>query len=229
MKIPLYLPPLLIALAAPLPTMADAYKCRQPNGQTEISNRPCPVGSSTVSVKQDEVISEARRREAERDVERMRSYVERREAEQRAATPTAPEASAARSVAPASPLPARRYGDPEACLQGLEQQVLEASQRARLEAECRNLVTPPANNPQPGYLPGYGGVQACMDAVMQANLPPAERQRRIAQCAATYPAAPPVLPHGISPESPLHRSAQPASAPRAPSIVVCPPADKNCR
>ncbi len=229
MKIPLYLPPLLIVLALPLPAMADAYKCRQPSGQTEISNRPCSAGSSTVSVKQDEVISDARRREAERDVERMRSYVERREAEQRAAAPPTPEAPSTRSVAPVPPAPARRYGDPEACLQNLEQQVLEASQRARLEAECRNLVAAPANNPQPGYLPGYGGVQACMDAVMQANLPPAERQRRIAQCATSYPAAPPVLPHGISPEAPPHRSAQPASAPRAPSIVVCPPAEKNCR
>ena len=63
---------------------ADVYKCRQPNGNTEISSSPCVAGSSTVKTVADEVISAESRRQAERNVEQMRIDAERLEATRRA-------------------------------------------------------------------------------------------------------------------------------------------------
>lgn len=181
-----------ILLAAALfaqPASAEIYKCRLPDGKMEISNAPCTSGT-TVTARPDESVPEARRLQAERDVERMRTYVEKREASQRAEEAAERQERTSQRQATASN-PPRTYGDPAACLRDLSQQALEASQRAQLEAECRGLVRPPEHTQQPVYVPIYG-------------VPARPHQH--------YPAPPP----------------KPAATPPAPSIIMCPPNNKNC-
>lgn len=145
--------PLLFSLLLIPPASADIYKCRLPDGKIGISNSPCPGGSGTVVVRPDETVSETSRQQAERDVERMRHYVEKRETAQRA--DLAAERQALSQKQAAASHPPRGYGDPEACLRDLAQRALEAQQRAQLEAECRNLMRPP-EPPPTVYLPVYG-------------------------------------------------------------------------
>lgn len=145
---------LTLALLAQ-PAGAEIYKCRLPNGKVEISNAPC-TGGTTVTARPDESVPEATRLQAERDVEHMRTYVEKREASQRADEAAQRQERASQRQATASN-PPRTYGDPAACLRDLSQQALEASQRAQLEAECRSLIKPPENTQQPVYIPIYGG------------------------------------------------------------------------
>ena len=146
--------PLLAGLLLAQSAGAEIYKCRLPNGKVENSNSPCPGGSGTLSVRPEEAVSEANRQQAERDVARMRNFVDRRESAQRAEAAAERQAQSQRQAA-GSP-PPLRYGDPDACLRDLAQQALEATQRAQLEAECRSLVRPPAPQ-QPVYVvPGYG-------------------------------------------------------------------------
>ncbi|UCV21684.1 DUF4124 domain-containing protein [Ferribacterium limneticum] len=136
-------------ISLPAPASAEIYKCRLANGKTEIANVPCPTGSGTVTVRPDEHVSEATRRAAEQDVERMRNYVEKREAVQRAEEAAEREERVAsqRQQNTASRAP-RQYGNTDECLRNIESMILEASQRAQMEAECRNLVSP-----QPVYAP----------------------------------------------------------------------------
>jgi len=143
----------LITVAAlislPAPASAEIYKCRLPNGNTEIANVPCPSGSGTVTVRPDEPVSEASRRQAEREVERMRDYVEKREAVQRAEEKAEREEQAVsqRQSSSASRTP-RNYGSAEECLRDVAQMALEITQRAQMEADCRSIV-----KPQTVYLP----------------------------------------------------------------------------
>lgn len=67
-------PLLLLTLA--LPVAAQAYKCRQPDGRTEISSEPCGAGSKTLKEVEDENIPEENRLRAEREAERQRELVE---------------------------------------------------------------------------------------------------------------------------------------------------------
>lgn len=146
--------PLLAGLLLAQPAGAEIYKCRLPNGKVEISNSPCPGGSGTVAVRPDDTVPEASRQQAERDVARMRTFVDQRESAQRAEAAAERQAQSQRQAA--TPPPAVRYGDPDACLRDLAVQALEATQRAQLEAECRSLLRPPAAQ-QPVYVvPGYG-------------------------------------------------------------------------
>ncbi|WP_150427747.1 DUF4124 domain-containing protein [Dechloromonas sp. CZR5] len=133
--------PLLAGLLLTQPAGAEIYKCRLPNGKTEISNSPCPGGSGTLAVRPDEAVSETSRQQAERDVERMRNYVEKRESTQRADIAAERQLQSQKQAATANP--PRSYGDPDACLRDVAQRALEATQRAQLEAECRNLIRPP--------------------------------------------------------------------------------------
>ena len=73
---------LLTTLLLALPAQADVYKCRLANGKTEISNSPCSGGSSTVTVRPDDTVSEQNRQQAELDAERMQTFVDKRAAEQ---------------------------------------------------------------------------------------------------------------------------------------------------
>ena len=140
----------LALISLPAPASAEIYKCRLPNGKTEIANVPCPSGSGTVTVRPDDHVSEASRRAAEQDVERMRNYVEKREALQRAdeAAERAEQRAASQQSRNHSASRPRPYGNTEECLRNVESMVLEASQRAQMEADCRNLVSP-----QPVYVP----------------------------------------------------------------------------
>lgn len=70
-------PLLLFGLA--LPAAAEAYKCRQPDGRTEISSEPCAAGSKTLKEVEDENVPEENRLRAEREVERQRELVEKSE------------------------------------------------------------------------------------------------------------------------------------------------------
>lgn len=145
--------PLLAGLLFIQPASAEIYKCRLPNGKTEISNSPCPGGSGTLTVRPDETVPEANRQQAERDVERMRNFVEKRENAQRAEIAAERQAQSQKQSGTATP--PRSYGDPDACLREVAQRALEATQRAQMEAECRNLVRPP-DPPQTIYVPVYG-------------------------------------------------------------------------
>ncbi|MBV2191781.1 MAG: DUF4124 domain-containing protein [Azonexus sp.] len=174
--------PLLAGLLLTQPAGAEIYKCRLPGGKVEISNSPCPGGSGTVAVRPEETVSEANRQQAERDVERMRNFVDRRESAQRAEAAAERQAQSQRQAA-GSP-PPLRYGDPDACLRDLAQQALEATQRAQLEAECRSLVRPPAPQ-QPVYVvPGYG--------IPQHHYPPPR----------PHPRPPPPPPGNAAPSGP---------------------------
>lgn len=142
---------ILLAIATlislPAPARAEIYKCRLPDGRTEISNIPCPTGSGTLTVRPDERVPEAARRAAEQEVERMRAFVEKREAAQRADEMAEREQQRAsggqpRNVEASRPPPPRQVGNTEECLRQLEPMVLEANQRTQMEAECRSLVSP---------------------------------------------------------------------------------------
>jgi hypothetical protein len=104
-------------------------------------------------VRPDEAVPEANRQQAERDVERMRNYVDKRETAQRAEAAAERQAQSQRPTTTANA--PRIYGDPDACLRDVAQRALEATQRAQLEAECRSLTRPPEAQ-LPVYVPAYG-------------------------------------------------------------------------
>lgn len=135
-------------ISVSLPAGAEIYKCRLPNGKTEIANVPCPIGSGTVTVRPDETVSESSRRAAEQDVERMRNYVEKREAVQRA--DEAAQRDEQRAASQQSRNTGQQYGNAQECLRNVAQMVLEASQRALMEADCRTLVSPQPVYPATG-------------------------------------------------------------------------------
>lgn len=75
---------LLTFLAVALPAQAEAFKCRKPDGSTQISSEPCAGGSSTVRTVDDEAVPEATREQAERNAERQRQRADQLQAERRA-------------------------------------------------------------------------------------------------------------------------------------------------
>lgn len=187
----------LTGLAAP--AAADIYKCRLADGRIEISNSPCTSGSGTLSSRPDDTVPEASRQQAERDVERMRNFVDKREAAQRAEAAAERQAQIAAQQRSASSNH-HRYGDPDACLRELSNQALEANQRAALEAECRSLVRPPAPaTPAPTYVPLWVG-----------PVPHHPRHQP---------------PHQVPPPPAQLQPNKPNTA----TIAVCPPNQKNCR
>lgn len=133
---------LLILFCWPPAASADIYKCRLANGKLEFSNTPCPAGSGTVTVRPDEHVSEKARQQAERDVERMRIYVEKREAAQRAedAAERLERNSQQPAVAPARP--SHHYASPEECWRDFAQLAPDAPERAQIEAQCQGMARP---------------------------------------------------------------------------------------
>jgi hypothetical protein len=212
----------LSALIATGPASAEVYKCRTADGRVEYANTPCPSGANTLKSVPDEKVSETNRLQAEREVERMRDYVEKREAAQRT------ENSAARQAAQAAPTAgsgansgAGSNQSVDDCLRELDQQALPPVQRVQMESACRSRQ--PA---QPVYVPvpvpAFGGnpLGRCIGEIEEQNLPPAERQRRISQCEARY---------AIPSQPPVASKPAPAPAKPAPTISIgCPPGDKNC-
>lgn len=126
---------LLTALLA-LPAQADIYKCRLASGKTEISNSPCSGGSGTVSVRPDDTVTEQNRQQAERNVERMQSFVEKREAEHLADEKAERERQANEHQ---WAVQQRVYESTsmDDCLRELAQQNIDPRRRAELEAICR--------------------------------------------------------------------------------------------
>lgn len=214
--------PFFTSLLLIQPASAEIYKCHLPDGKMEISNRPCPKGSGTVTVRPDESVSEANRQQAERDLERMRNYVDKQESAQRAKAAAEQQSRSQRQTTSSTPSPAPHYGDPDACLRNLAPQELEATQRAQLEAECRSLIRPP-ESPAPVYgAPPYGGpnpFELCVENVQRQNLPLTEHNRRIAQCSGIYGHVPHPQP------TPEHKQPPPPVGkplPNGPAISICP-------
>ncbi len=145
--------PLLLLLVT-LPAAADIYKCRQPNGRTEISYSPCAGGSNTIKAMPDDTVSEANRRQAERDNERMENYADKLEAKREADEATerrAREKQQAAAAAYAGPSAARV----ESCLRTLDRMVLDSTRRSEMENGCRATGSvQPVNQTAPYY---YGG------------------------------------------------------------------------
>ncbi len=152
MKTSRLIPLLFLALA--LPATAEVYKCRQPDGRTEISSEPCAAGSSTVRTMQDDVVPEASREQAERNADRMR-----RQADQMQADRLADEAQARRDAEAqrkASGLPSPAVV--QQCLNTVSRMNIDSSRRAELESGCSltGRIEPVYNETyqQPVY---YGG------------------------------------------------------------------------
>lgn len=189
----------LAALSSASPAGAEAYKCRTADGRVEIANIPCPAGANTLKTVSEEKIPEANRLQAEREVERMRDYVEKREAAQRADAAAERESQQRQAAADAgnSPAASRSIED---CLRELDRQALPAMQRVAMESACRsNPSSPPTYVPVP--VPVYGGnlggnpAGSCRQNVEHMNVSPAERDRLLRQCAGSYlPPTPPARP-----------------------------------
>lgn len=221
---------LAAALILPIAGHAQIYKCRLPGGQTEISNSPCSNPASTLGVRPEETVPAARREQAERDVERMRSFVEKREAAQRA-----DDEAESRRQAEVLEAHARqrvyRANSMDDCLAELDQQAVDSRRRAELEAICRAKPRPapaPTLIPMPVAVPAYGqgssGLTVCIQNVMRQRLAPVEQNRRVDLCQVQYPASV-VTPTAPAPGV-LHPSTpstgQPAYKP------PCPRGDKFC-
>ena len=210
---------LLTALLA-LPANAEIYKCRQANGKTEISNSSCSGGSNTVTVRPDDTVSEENRRQAERNVERMQSFVEKREAEQLADEKIEQERQASERQ---SVVQQRVYESTgmDNCLRELAQQSIDPQRRAELEAICRAKAK---NEPTVIAVPitayGASGAGACIQNALRLHLSPAEQNRRINQCQGIYNPAP--LP------APLPTPQREPKAENKPGKPACPRGDKYC-
>ena len=223
---------LAAAMALPLGAHAEIYKCRLPGGQTEISNTPCSSPAATLGIRPDETVPAERREQAERDVERMRSFVEKREAAQRADDEAENrrqaevlEAHARQRVYQAASM--------DDCLAELDLQAIHSRRRAELEAICRakprpaptpTVIPVPVAVPAYGHLPPGSGLSVCIQNVMRLRLAPAEQSRRVDLCQAQYPAATITTttpaPGVLHPSTPS--SGHPAYKP------PCPRGDKFC-
>lgn len=209
---------ILLALLAG-PVQADIYKCRLANGRTEISNSPCASGSGTVTVRPDDTVPEQSRAQAERDVARMRSFVDQRAAEQRRDEAVEQQRQKDERQAAATQ---RIYqsANMDDCLAELGQQALDAARRAELEAICR-AKAPSAPTLIP--VPVHGGLSnpydACVRNVMHLRLAPAEQNRRIALCRG-----------GVVTPPPDHVAPRPGHKPKAVlrALKPCPPDDRYC-
>ncbi len=148
---------LLLLLGSTLPVHAEVYKCRQPDGRTEISNSPCSGGSSTIKAIPDDAVSEASRRQAERDADRLEDYADKLEAERKGKEAAErkqlkeQQAAARQGPAPASI---------ESCLRTLDRMVLDSSRRAELEEGCRTTGSvQPVYVQDPYYYGGSGYIR----------------------------------------------------------------------
>lgn len=192
---------LLTALLLALPAQADIYKCRLANGKTEISNAPCPSGSGTITVRPDDVVPEQSRQQAERDVERMQSRIEKRQAAQleeemaeRQRQAEAQQAAAQQRV--------YQSADMDECLRELAQHSVEAKRRAELEAICQAKAR---NQPTVVGVPIFtgggpiGGSGHCIESVLRLNLSASEQSLRLAQCRGSHgqPQPPAAMPRPV--------------------------------
>jgi len=154
MKTISFAPLLLLSLA--LPAAAEAYKCRQPDGRTEISSEPCAGGSSTVKAVADDEVTPENRERAERNAERMRNQAEKNEASRLAREKAEREEreQAARQRQTYAPSTSQI----DDCLHTLDRMALEPSRRAELVAGCQSSgAVQPVYAPAPYYAAPYYG------------------------------------------------------------------------
>jgi hypothetical protein len=152
--------PLLLALlAVALPAWGQAYKCRMPDGSTQISSSPCAGGARTLKEVDEEVIPDDVRAKAEKDAERQRRRAGELAAERKAdEAQDKRDAEAARKAA-GLPAPATV----QQCLNTVGRMNIEASRRAELESGCQltgrvePVYTETYQPPYYGsrYYPGY--------------------------------------------------------------------------
>lgn len=145
-----------VFLALALPAQAEVYKCRLPDGRTEISNSPCEVGSRTVRTVAEEVVPADVREQAERDAERRRQQVERFDAERRSKEKEERETALRQPPAASNPVASSKA---EECLRTLARMTLDSSRRAELEASCLATGTIPPTAGMPYYYGGGGYVR----------------------------------------------------------------------
>ena len=150
---------LLVLLGCALPAQAEVYKCRQPDGRTEISNSPCSGGSSTIKAIPEDTVSEASRRQAEEDADRLESYADQLEAKRKAG-----EAAEQKQLKEQQAAAAARQGPSpasvQACLQTLDRMALDLSRRAELEDGCRATGSvQPVYVQDPYYYGGSGYIR----------------------------------------------------------------------
>lgn len=145
---------LLVLLGCALPAQAEVYKCRQPDGRTEISNSPCSGGAATVKAVPDDVVPAANRQQAERDAERLEGYADKLGAERKANEATErKQLKEQQAAAPQGPAPA----NVEYCLQTVGRMALDSTRRAELEEGCRTTGSvQPVYAPVPNYYGGTG-------------------------------------------------------------------------
>ncbi len=94
----------MLLLCSSMAVHAQAYKCKTPDGRTEISDSPCRAGSKTEAVQAAEHITPEQRQQAEQDLERAKKYIAEREvAEREAEAASQARRAAAAQVAPPPP------------------------------------------------------------------------------------------------------------------------------
>jgi hypothetical protein len=149
----------LVVLGCALPAQAEVYKCRQPDGRTEISNSPCSGGSSTIKAIPEDTVSEASRRQAEEDADRLENYADQLEAKRKAGDAAEQKQLKEQQAAAA----ARQGPSPasvQACLQTLDRMALDLSRRAELEDGCRATGSvQPVYVQDPYYYGGSGYIR----------------------------------------------------------------------
>lgn len=144
---------LVLLLAVSGAASAQAFKCRQPDGSTQISSEPCSGGASTVKTVEDDAVPEAVREQAERDVERQRKMANEMKAERQA--DEAAERKQQEALRKASGAPSQAAI--QQCLNTLGRMSIDSSRRAELESGCYatgRLEPVYSNDAQPVY---YGG------------------------------------------------------------------------
>ena len=123
---------LLTFLAVALPAHGQAYKCRQPDGSTQISSEPCAGGARTLREVDEDVVSPEARARAERDAERARQRADRLEGERRA--DEAAERKERERQRKESGLPSEAAI--QQCLNTLGRMNLDSSRRGEMENGC---------------------------------------------------------------------------------------------
>jgi hypothetical protein len=144
---------LLTFLAVALPAHGQAYKCRQPDGSTQISSEPCAGGARTLKEVDEDVIPDDVRAKAQRDVDRQRQRADQLNAERKA--DEAQERREAEAQRKAAGLPSQ--GAVQQCLNTVGRMNIGSSRRAELESECAvtGQIAPVYNETY--QQPYYGG------------------------------------------------------------------------
>lgn len=145
---------LLTFLAVALPAHGQAYKCRQPDGSTQISSEPCAGGARTLKEVDEDVIPDDVRAKAQRDVDRQRQRADQLKAERKADEAQERRDAEAQRKAAGLPSPAAV----QQCLSTVGRMNIDSSRRAELESECTvtGQIAPVYNETY--QQPYYGGV-----------------------------------------------------------------------